>query len=341
MNKLYKPEFENFYRQRIEPILLPFEKERASIELKRKLGVIPCIIVFLGVAYMQATNNIDSSIVIAIVALLVISSIFAFYMWFRDYQFNKSLKKNVTSKILTLFGNLYFTDKKNAIPYEDIQKWGLFPSSTNKSDDDVIVGLHNGCNFLINECDIYHTRQESDYHGRSRVVRIHDFNGLLVKIQMKKKFTGQTIVGVKGKIKKQRMFEEVNLESVTFMTNRKIYSTDQIEARYLLTTAFMDRLEKLGDNFNYSTADGRTLTDEEYSARIAASSFIGERDVYDVSAAFVGGFVYLFVPTRKDFFEIDMKHSLLDSEQFYSIYNEINSILDIIDFLKLDKNLGL
>ena len=36
-----------------------------------------------------------------------------------------------------------------------------------------------------------------------------------------------------------------------------------------------------------------------------------------------------------------MKHSLLDSEQFYSIYNEINSILDIIDFLKLDKNLGL
>ena len=75
MNKLYKPEFENFYRQRIEPILLPFEKERASIELKRKLGVIPCIIVFLGVAYMLATNNIDSSIVIAIVALIVISSI--------------------------------------------------------------------------------------------------------------------------------------------------------------------------------------------------------------------------------------------------------------------------
>ena len=205
MNKLYKPEFENFYRQRIEPILLPFEKERASIESKRKLGVIPCIFAFLGIAYMQATKNIDSSIVIAIVALLVISSIFAFYMWFRDYQFNKSLKKNVTSKILTLFGNLYFTDKKNAIPYEDIQKWGLFPSSTNKSDDDVIVGLHNGCNFLINECDIYHTRQERDYHGRSRVVRIHDFNGLLVKIQLKKKFTGQTIVGVKGKIKKQRM----------------------------------------------------------------------------------------------------------------------------------------
>ena len=93
MNKLYKPEFENFYRQRIEPILLPFEKERASIELKRKLGVIPCIIVFLGVAYMQATNNIDSSIVIAIVALLVISSIFAFYLCLGMINLIRALKR--------------------------------------------------------------------------------------------------------------------------------------------------------------------------------------------------------------------------------------------------------
>ncbi len=341
MNKLYKPEFENFYKQKIEPMLLPFEKERASIELKRKCSAIICILPFLAIIYMQVTNNIDSTIIIATLSLLGLSLIFGSYMWVRDLQFNKSLKKNVTSKILTLFGNLYFTDKKNAIPYEDIQKWGLFPYSTNKSDDDVIVGIHNGCNFLINECDIYHSRPERDSYGHSRVVRIHDFSGLLIKIQMKKNFNGQTIVGVKDKIKKQRMFEEVNLESVTFMGNRKVYSTDQVEARYLLTTAFMDRLEKLGDNFNYSTADGRTLTDEEFSARVTASSLIGERDTYDVSAVFVAGFVYLFVPTRKDFFEIDTTQSLLDYEQFYSIYNEINAILDIIDFLKLDKNLGL
>lgn len=338
MTKLYKPEFENFYRQKIEPMIAPFEQKRASLELQRKIALVIILGSLIGGLYLGMTTDNQIFIPIAV----IVATIAGLWQSNADIKFNKTLKKEVTSKILTLFGNLYFSDKKNAVPYGDVQRWGLFPSSTDKIDDDVIVGLHNGCNFLINECNLFHREyRRNGYNGRSQLEHITDFNGLLIKIQMKKKFTGQTIVGVKGKIKKQRMFEEVNLESVTFMINRKIYSTDQIEARYLLTTAFMDRLEKLGDNFNYSTADGRTLTDEEYSARLTASSLIGERDVYDVSAAFVGGFVYLFVPTRKDFFEIDMKHSLLDSEQFYSIYNEINSILDIIDFLKLDKNLGL
>lgn len=338
MTKLYKQEFENFYRQKIEPIITPFEQKRASLELQRKIALVitVTIVIMLGSIWggVLSANGMFITIVI------VVAIIAGLWQCNADIKFNKTFKKEVTSKILTVFGNLYFSDKKNSVPYGDIQRWGLFPSSTDKSDDDVIVGLHNGCNFLINECNLFH-REYRNRNGRSHLEHVTDFNGLLIKIQMKKKFTGQTIVGVKGKIKKQRMFEEVNLESVTFMINRKIYSTDQIEARYLLTTAFMDRLEKLGDKFNYSTVDGRTLTDEEYSARITASSLIGERDTYDVSAAFVGGFVYLFVPTRKDFFEIDMKHSLLDSEQFYRIYNEINSILDIIDFLKLDKNLGL
>ncbi len=336
MTKLYKQEFENFYRQKIEPIITPFEQKRASLELQRKIAIVIILGSLLGGLYLGMTTDNEMIISIAV----VVATIAGLWQGNADIKFNKTFKKEVTSKLLTLFGNLYFSDKKNAVPYGDIQKWGLFPSSTDKTDDDVIVGLHNGCNFLINECNLFH-REYRNRNGRSDLEHVTDFNGLLIKIQMKKKFSGQTIAGVKGKIKKQRMFEEVNLESVTFMINRKIYSTDQIEARYLLTTAFMDRLEKLGDKFNYSTADGRTLTDEEYSARITASSFIGERDTYDVSAAFVGGFVYLFIPTRKDFFEIDMKRSLLDSEQFYSIYNEINAILEIIDFLKLDKNLGL
>lgn len=338
MNKLYKPEFENFYKQKIEPIITPFEQKRASLEFRRKIVLGIILGSLLGGLYFGMTT--DNSIIIPIA--VVVATIAGFLQGNADIKFNKTFKKEVTSKFLTLFGNLYFSDKKNAVPYGDIQKWGLFPSSTDKTDDDVIVGLHNGCNFLINECNLFHREyRRSGYNGHSQLEHISDFNGLLIKIQMKKNFTGQTIVGVKGKIKKQRMFEEVHLESVSFMGNRKIYSTDQIEARYLLTTAFMDRLEKLGDKFNYSTADGRILTEEEYSARITTSSLIGERDTYDVSAAFVGGFVYLFVPTRKDFFEIDTKHSLFDSEQFYSIYNEINSILEIIDFLKLDKNLGL
>lgn len=341
MNRLYEQDFDKFYTQKIEPVLLPFEKKRASIEFQKRLALIPLVFVIVTIIYLQINSIQEGPMVFVAIALLVLGFIAGSYIWFLDSQFNKTFKKEVTSKILALFGNLYFSDKKNAIPYSDVQKWGLFPSSTFKSDDDVIIGLHNGCNFLINECSIYHSRQEIDSYGHSRTSYIYDFRGLIIKIQMKKKFNGQTIVGETGKIKRQGRFEEVNLESISFMKRRKVYSTDQVEARYLLTTAFIDRLDELADNFNYSSIDGNRLSDEERSARTVVSSILADNSDPDVSAAFVGGFVYLFVPTKKDFFEVDTKKSLLDSEQFYNIYNQIVSILDIIEFLKLDKNLGL
>lgn len=341
MNRLYEHDFDKFYTQKIEPVLLPFEKKRASIDFQKRLGLIPLVFIIVTIMYMRINFIQEGPMVFVVIALTVFSLIESFYIWFLDSQFNKTFKKDVTSKILALFGNLYFSDKKNAVPYSDIQKWGLFPASTNKLEDDVIIGLHKGCNFLINECDIYHSRPEIDSNGNSQIRYIYDFKGLIIKIQMKKKFTGQTIVGETGKIKRQGRFEEVNLESISFMKRRKVYSTDQIEARYLLTTAFMERLDELADNFNYSSIDGNRLSDEERSARIAVSSILGDNSDSDVSAAFVGGFIYLFVPTKKDFFEVDTKKSLLNSKQFYNIYNEIFSILDIIEFLKLDKNLGL
>lgn len=342
MNRLYEQDFDKFYTQKIEPVLLPFEKKRASIEFQRILALVPFVFAIVAFIYLKVNSINEGPMIFVAIALLVLGFIAGSYIWFLDSQFKKTFKKEVTSKILALFGNLYFSDKKNAIPYSDVQKWGLFPSSTFKSDDDVIIGLHNGCNFLINECDLYHNKEErNNYNGRYTIKRVHDFRGLIIKIQMKKKFNGQTIVGETGKIKRQGRFEEVNLESISFMKRRKVYSTDQVEARYLLTTAFIDRLDKLADNFNISNMEGNKLPNEERSARTVMTSILVDKNDSDVSAAFVGGFVYLFIPTKKDFFEVDTKKSLLNSKQFYHIYNEIFSILDIIEFLKLDKNLGL
>lgn len=330
MEQLYRQDFDTFYAEKIEPIITPFEQKRVKIETRRNVSRVLTLVGLVLFFYLMliAKNYYPIPFIFIFIILEI------FYEGYLDSKFQKSFKKDVTSKVLSLFGNIYFSDKKNAIPYSDIKKWGLFPSSTCKIDDDVIIGLHQGCNFLINECGLYH--QSSDERGRS--AHIYDFSGLIVKIKMKKSFSGKTVVGVAGKVKKTCSMEDVNLESITFMINKKVYSTDQVEARYLLTTAFMERLDKLGDNFKYSNAAGRELTSEEYSAR-ELSDLSGTST--DVSAVFVDGFVYLFVPTQKDFFEVDTSRTLLDADQFFTIYNEIISILGIIEFLKLDKNLGL
>ena len=126
------------------------------------------------------------------------------------------------------------------------------------------------------------------------------------------------------------------------MHNRKVYSTDQIEARYLLTAGFMDRLCKLGDNFKYAATMGVGLDANQVSSAFSLADYtIGDAKDDAIAAAFVGGFVYLFVPNNKDFFEVETEGTLFDPEQYYTIYKQINSILEIIDFMKFDKNLGL
>ena len=70
---------------------------------------------------------------------------------------------------------------------------------------------------------------------------------LIAEFDMPKNFSGRTCVYEKAGSAKKLIFKKktgmqpVNLEDVKFSALYNIYSTDQIEARYLLTTAFMER----------------------------------------------------------------------------------------------------
>ena len=73
------------------------------------------------------------------------------------------------------------------------------------------------------------------------------FKAIIVEFDIPKHFSGNTCVFEKSLNSKKLInkkisdMEEVNLEDVKFNMLYDIYSTDQIEARYLLTTAFIDR----------------------------------------------------------------------------------------------------
>jgi hypothetical protein len=269
----------------------------------------------------------------------------------------KKLKNQIISKVLTLYGNLYFSENKDAVSYRDIKDMGLYRKASRKTTDDVIIGIHKGCNLVISESQLTH--QESRGSGKNRTTEtIIDFKGLIVKIQMKKTFTGKTIVGIKGDIDKKWGFEKVELESVDFMKHREVYSTDQIKARYILTTAFMERLAALGKNFMKdhitNTAEGVGMNLDQVNQtmgqiqNIKAPAFIQnavdnfiERDVFGVSAGFVEGYAYLFIPSYENFFEVDTSKTLLDPTQYYIIYKQLDSILSVIDHLNLDSKTGL
>ena len=85
------------------------------------------------------------------------------------------------------------------------------------------------------------------------------YKGILITLTMNKNFSGETIVkkdnGLLGRwfsrkyIKTIEGLENIKLEDPVFEKKFEVYSNDQIEARYLLSTSFMARLLQLAKLF--------------------------------------------------------------------------------------------
>ena len=143
------------------------------------------------------------------------------------------------------------------------------------------------------------------------------FTGLAIELSMNKKFKGHTIFidnsrqGKKVPIDKK--FESVSLESVDFHKKYTVYSTDQIEARYMLTSSMIERLLNLEFTFR---------------AKYIRGSFKDNK-------------LILIIHTNRDMLEMGSNFKEAKLKTFTQLFEEIVSILKIIDQFKLDEKTGL
>ena len=101
---------------------------------------------------------------------------------------------------------------------------------------------------------------------------------------------------------------------VVFEKKYDVFTNDEMDARYILTTAFMERLNKLETSFK-------------------ASKMV---------CAFFDDSLFISLDTRKDMFDMgSLFKSVLNPEQYNIIFDEFYSILKIVDVLSLDKNVCL
>lgn len=349
MEQMSKDEFSKYFNENYRSKLEDLEKKRLFYAPLRKFclifGVSLFIFIFI-VGINMGENTVLGHFLVLCFCLLILSFLTVGVI---DSLFKKPLKTKIISKVISLYGNLYLTNQKNLIRLSDIHNFGLFPRSKKMVEDDVIIGNYKNTNIVISECKLSHIIRS----GKKTRTEI-DFSGLIVKLTMNKKFSGLTVVGMADDITPPSGCKNVELESVEFMKNRKVYSSDQIEARYLLTPTFMERLDNLGKHFfvsmtqNIATEQGAAV-DMNKSMQLLKSSnsmianfAISMLDkMLRVSAVFVDGSIYLFIPLSMDFFEVSIEKSFLDPAQYYTIYLQINSILEIIEYFKLDQKLGL
>lgn len=121
-------------------------------------------------------------------------------------------------------------------------------------------------------------------------------------------------VWLMGKYRMGEKLEKMKLEDLKFNNLFVSYSSSQVEGRYLVTPAFMERF------LNLRTAFGTKK----------------------VKCSFYEDKLMIAIETKRDLFEIgDLHKSLNNPESINNLYNELSSIYRMIDYFKLDEKTGL
>lgn len=113
-------------------------------------------------------------------------------------------------------------------------------------------------------------------------------------------------------IDEPQKLQDVYLEDPLFNRKFKMCSTDQIEARYIFTTAFMNRFMKIAEKFGYR-----------------------------LHAIFIDDNVYIFVASAKNWFEIPFFKPCSDPNNYREFLNDFSRLLGIVETLKLNQNIGM
>jgi hypothetical protein len=318
--KTYEQGFQQHFNQKIAPKLGTIEQERltqlAIYKSRLPKGIILALIIWAvaSLAILLFSIPVDENIIGLFYGLPAV----LIYGWVNmpKLAYRKTAKVSILPELLSFFGTLTYSLEGKFDP-EKLKQSRVFKDFDHQKSEDFINGQLNDLNFNFAEV---HLLKNSD----KKTITI--FNGEIAEIQMHKNFHGQTIIVEENQhantsngflgigADPNKKFELVQLEDPVFEKTYKVYSTDQIEARYILTTSFIERLLKLREFYN--------------GARLRVS--------------FYNKSVMIAVSSNRDLFEPKgIKESAINTDDIHKFLAEINEYQELINILKLNQNIGM
>ena len=302
--KKIKAKFQDGYFNKIKPNLDKYEKDRLSRIRTCNFIVLPIIAVITALIFMIAnsrSNNIEVNLTIATFAILT-------YFLIRgilEYILEQKIKKEVMPTICSCFDNLEW----NCDRYENSNEFheiGLVDYYNEETFDDKFYGNYNDINFKIIEADLDYVTRRSKNDSRKNI-----FKGVILKLYLEKDCESHTLIRPDSLFKMPiKNLKRTELEDVIFEKKYDVYTNNEVEARVAITTAFMEKLNNIEKIF----------------------------DTKKTYVAFYQDKLYIGLHTGKDMFKIcSIKEPINNAKYFVKIFEEITSIYQLIDYLKLAK----
>ena len=311
-------ELTTFYQNELYPILEDFEKKRKKLRTQ-------LIFFFVIIIWNMATvyfffffgkENSFDILPFFIAGIFAIGSFLYKYIR-RDYR-SEFKEKVIKPLIKELYPNLNYSANLH-ISKDIFNRSLLFSPPDLYNGNDFILGLIDSTKIQFS--DVHAQKEYEDSKGNKKHSTI--FQGLFIVADFNKNFYGKTVVlpdvaqntfgnmlGSWLQSKNMSRDELVKMDNYEFEKEFVVYSDDQIEARYILSPTYMEKIL-------------------EYKKKSKEKLFI----------SFVDNHLHLAIDYRKDLFEPTMFTSLLDDKVTHEYINTLHLAVSIVEELKLNQKL--
>lgn len=238
---------------------------------------------------------------------------------FQDYR-HEFKEKVVATALKSVDQSLRF-DYENGLAEREFVFSQLFSREPDRYiSQDQVFGFAGKTRFSFSEVHAEYKTETRTKNGGKQVHWHTILKGIVFCADFNKHFKGITVVRPKDFgnalgawfAEKIPLFSSssdnlVKLENPNFNKLFVTYSTDQVEARYILTPAMMERLCELDNN-----------------------------SAYTISVSFIDNHMYIAFPLDKDYFEPPLYKSLLDQKSIQEDLNVIRFMYGIVHELDLN-----
>lgn len=301
----YEKDFSDYFEEKIKPALSPLEdlrlqKMNQAETMKRRL-IIPNVLIAIG--FTLGITGIFPKLAFLTLVLPISLLISAGLVVLPGIEYQEDVIKTLVPMVLAFLGNFSYSRNGRILP-ELLTASNLFQDFDDYAAQDYISGKYQGIDLEINSAWMTHGQGK----GTATV-----FTGKMILLKMNKQFSGKTILLPSSSARKYQNMELVSLEDPKFEKVFKVYSTDQVEARYLLTPDFMEKLDQLATTYN---------TD------ITQASFFDDRLLLTFSSK--------AEPAMLNLFQIgSLNESIIDTDDLHHFLKEMHGILETVKILQL------
>ncbi len=320
-------DFQNFCNQNLQKHFDEVKSERAIAVKKIILFRIIFTLLLFGnllLVYVFTINQelIEENTIAIIVAVVLLIAynflVFKIFIFQRKirYKYVSFFKDKIIKNIVKFFDETLTYYPEKFININSFEKSGLIIQKIVKYyGDDYVEGMLGDTKIQFAEVHALIEKKDKDNDKSYEEV----FGGLFFIGDFNKNFKGQTYVypdyGEKifGRLAKyfqklnKHRGELVNLEDIEFEKEFKVYSTDQIEARYILSTSLMQRI------VNYK-----------------------KKTKSDILMSFVDSNIYIGIPIKGQLFEPKIFGKLLHENTLKNYFEHFELVISVVEELNLN-----